>query len=95
MNAGDEVIIPAPYWVSYPDIASLHGGRPVIVTCGEDVDFKLTPAALEAAVTPKTRWLVLNSPSNPTGAVYSAQELTDLGEVLRRNPHVWVMTDEI
>ncbi|QKD19622.1 pyridoxal phosphate-dependent aminotransferase [Mesorhizobium sp. NZP2077] len=95
LNAGDEVIIPAPYWVSYPDIASLHGGRPVIVTCGEDVDFKLTAAALEAAVTPKTRWFVLNSPNNPTGAVYSAQELSELGEVLRRNPHVWVMTDEI
>ncbi|NTJ36030.1 aminotransferase class I/II-fold pyridoxal phosphate-dependent enzyme [Agrobacterium rhizogenes] len=95
LNDGDEVIVPAPFWVSYPDIASLHGGRPVIVTCGEDLSFKLTPAALEAAITPKTRWLVLNTPNNPTGAVYSAEELSALAEVLRRNPHVWVMTDEI
>ncbi|WP_348633425.1 aminotransferase class I/II-fold pyridoxal phosphate-dependent enzyme [Mesorhizobium sp. M2A.F.Ca.ET.067.02.1.1] len=95
LNAGDEVIVPAPYWVSYPDIVSLHGGRPVIVTCGEDVEFKLAPAVLKAAVTPRTRWLVLNTPNNPTGAVYSAQELAGLGEVLRSNPHVWVMTDEI
>ena len=95
LNDGDEVIVPAPYWVSYPDIARLHGGCPVIVTCGEDVGFKLTPSALEAAITPKTRWLVLNTPNNPTGAVYSVEELAALGEVLRRNPHVWVMTDEI
>jgi aspartate aminotransferase len=95
LNPGDEVIIPAPYWVSYPDIASLHGGRPVIVTCDRDVGFKLTPAMLEAAITPKTRWLVLNSPNNPTGAVYSRAELAALAEVLRRHPHVWVMTDEI
>lgn len=95
LNAGDEVIIPAPYWVSYPDIVSLHGGRPIIVTCSEDFGFKLTPAALEAAITPKTRWLVLNTPNNPTGAVYSAEELSALADVLRRHPHVWVMTDEI
>ena len=95
LNDGDEVIVPAPYWVSYPDIASLHGGRPVIVTCGGDVGFKLTPVALAAAITPKTRWLVLNTPNNPTGAVYSVDELAALAEVLRHNPHVWVMTDEI
>jgi aspartate aminotransferase len=95
LNPGDEVIIPAPYWVSYPDIASLHGGRPVIVTCGKDVAFKLTPSKLEAAITPRTRWLVLNSPNNPTGAVYSRQELSEIAEVLRHHPHVWVMTDEI
>jgi aspartate aminotransferase len=95
LNDGDEVIVPAPYWVSYPDIAVLHGGRPVIVTCGEDVGFKLTPSALSKAITPKTKWLVLNTPNNPSGAVYSAQELQELGEVLRQHPHVWVMTDEI
>lgn len=95
LNPGDEVVIPAPYWVSYPDIAGLHGGRPVIVSCGQDVGFKLTPAMLEAAITPRTRWLVLNSPNNPTGAVYSQQELGEIAEVLRRHPHVWVMTDEI
>ncbi|KKC26263.1 pyridoxal phosphate-dependent aminotransferase [Sphingomonas sp. SRS2] len=95
LNPGDEVVIPAPYWVSYPDIATLHGGSPVIVTCGQDVGFKLTPLKLEAAITPRTRWLVLNSPNNPTGAVYSRAELNDLAEVLRRHPHVWVMTDEI
>ena len=95
LNAGDEVIIPAPYWVSYPDIVSLHAGCPVIVACGKDVEFKLTPEQLEAAITPRTRWLVVNSPNNPTGAVYSRQELVELAEVLRRHPHVWVMTDEI
>jgi aspartate aminotransferase len=95
LNPGDEVIVPAPYWVSYPDIAGLHGGRPVIVTCERDVGFKLTPSSLAAAITPRTRWLVLNSPNNPTGAVYSQQELRDIAEVLRAHPHVWVMTDEI
>ena len=95
LNPGDEVVIPAPYWVSYPDIVSLHGGSPVIVTCGQDAGFKLTPSQLEAAITPRTRWLVLNSPNNPTGAVHSRQELSKLAEVLRRHPHVWVLTDEI
>jgi aspartate aminotransferase len=95
LNEGDEVIVPAPYWVSYPDIASLHGGTPIVVLCPEDVGFKLTPTALEEAITEKTRWLVLNSPNNPTGAVYSRQELEALGAVLARHPHVWIMTDEI
>ena len=95
LNPGDEVVIPAPYWVSYPEIVGLHDGVPVIVTCGPDVGFKLTPEKLEAAITPATRWLVLNSPNNPTGAVYSKDELAELANVLRSHPHVWVMTDEI
>lgn len=95
LDPGDEVVIPAPYWVSYPDIVTLHGGSPVIIPCGQDTGFKLTPAQLKAAVTPRTRWLVLNSPNNPTGAVYSRRELEGLAEVLRRHPHIWVMTDEI
>ena len=95
LDEGDEVIVPAPYWVSYPDIAAIHGGRPVIVNCTESDGFKLTAAALEAAITPRTKWLVLNSPNNPTGAIYSREELAALAEVLRRHPRVWVMTDEI
>ncbi|HUG24649.1 pyridoxal phosphate-dependent aminotransferase [Piscinibacter sp.] len=95
LNEGDEVIVPAPYWVSYPDMVALHGGRPVIVPCGADNGFKLTPAGLESAVTRRTRWLILNSPNNPTGAVYSASELKALSEVLLRHPHVWLLTDEI
>ena len=95
VNEGDEVIIPAPYWVSYPDMVLLHDGRPVIVPCEERSGFKLTAAALEASITPRTRWLVLNSPNNPTGALYSRAELEGLAEVLVRNPHVWVLTDEI
>lgn len=95
LNEGDEVIVPAPYWVSYPDMALLHGGLPVVVECAEDTGFKLTGAALEAAITTKTRWLVLNSPNNPTGAVYSRDELAELAAVLLRHPHVSVMTDEI
>jgi len=95
LNEGDEVIVPAPYWVSYPDMVALHGGRPVVVTSDERTGFKLVPDALERSITPRTRWLILNSPNNPTGAVYSADELKALGEVLLRHPHVWVMTDEI
>ena len=95
LNAGDEVIVPAPYWVSYPDLARLHDGVPVVVGCDADVSFKLTPQALEAAITPRTRWLVLNSPNNPSGAVYTQGELSAIAEILRRNEHVWVMTDEI
>jgi aspartate aminotransferase len=95
LNDGDEVIVPAPFWVSYPDMVALHGGRPVIVPSDERTGFKLVPQALERAITPRTRWLILNSPNNPTGAVYSADELKALGEVLLRHPHVWLMTDEI
>ncbi|MGY2803819.1 aminotransferase class I/II-fold pyridoxal phosphate-dependent enzyme [Bradyrhizobium sp. USDA 4506] len=95
LSRADEVIVPAPYWVSYPDIVSLNEGTPVIIECGENVGFKLTPAALDAAITPRTRWVILNSPNNPTGAVYSRDELEELTAVLRRHPHVWLMTDEI
>jgi aspartate aminotransferase len=95
VEEGDEVIIPAPYWVSYPDMVVANGGTPVIVSCGEDEGFKLTPEALESAITSQTRWVVLNSPSNPTGAAYTADELRKLGEVLLRHPHVMVMCDEI
>jgi len=95
LNPGDEVIVPAPYWVSYPDMVLLAGGDPVFVT-GEEADgFKLRPEVLEAAITPRTRWLLLNSPSNPTGAAYTRAELEALAEVLRRHPHVWVLTDDM
>ncbi|ARO32401.1 aspartate aminotransferase A 2 (plasmid) [Rhizobium sp. NXC14] len=95
LNEGDEVIVPAPYWVSYPEIVSLCGAVPTIVSCGEHTGFKLTPAALEAAISSKTRWLILNSPSNPTGAVYSRDELAELAEVLLAHPHVLVLSDDI
>lgn len=95
LDAGDEVIVAAPCWVSYPEMVSLAGGTPVVVTCSEVNGFKLTPTELEAAITARTRWLMLNSPSNPTGAVYSAAELTALADVLRRHPQVWVLSDDI
>ena len=95
LNPGDEVIIPAPYWVSYPDMVLLAGGTPVPVVCGIDSAFKLTPAQLEAAITPRTKWFIFNSPSNPTGAGYSASELKALTDVLMRHPHVWVMSDDM
>lgn len=95
INEGDEVIVPAPYWVSYPDMVSLQGGTPVIVPCSAETGFKLTPAALQSSITPRTRWLIINSPNNPTGAVYTRSELDALAAVLRAHPHVWVMTDEI
>ncbi len=95
MNPGDEVIIPAPYWVSYPDMVLLAGGEPVAVEAGIETNFKLSPEALEAAITPKTKWFIFNSPSNPTGAAYSAAELKALTDVLMRHPHVWVMTDDM
>jgi aspartate aminotransferase len=94
LNPGDEVVIPAPYWVSYPDITLIAEGVPVIVDC-PGPSFKMTPEALDAAITPKTKWLILNSPSNPSGAAYTRQELAALGEVLLRHPHVYVMTDDI
>lgn len=95
VDVGDEVIIPAPYWVSYPDIVAYCGGTPVIIAAGADQGYKITPAQLDAAITPATRWVLLNSPSNPTGAAYSAAELKALGEVLLRHPHVLVMTDDM
>lgn len=95
LEPGDEVVVPAPYWVSYTDIVILHGGRPVVVPCGVEDAFKITPERLEAAITPKTRWFLFNSPSNPTGAIYTAGELKALGEVLARHPRVAVMSDEI
>lgn len=95
LNPGDEVVIPAPYWVSYPDMVLLAGGKPVFVTCPEQTGFKLRAEDLDEAITPKTRWVVLNSPSNPTGSAYSEDELKALCDVLRRHPHVWVMTDDI
>ncbi|MDE3813169.1 pyridoxal phosphate-dependent aminotransferase [Sinorhizobium meliloti] len=95
LDPGDEVIIPTPCWVSYGDIVSLHGGEPIYVNCGPDTGFKITPDRLAAAITPKTRWLMLNSPSNPTGAIYSAREYRALAEVLARHPQVLVLSDEI
>ncbi len=95
LNPGDEVIIPAPYWVSYPDMVLLAGGEPVFVTGAEADGFKLRPEVLEAAITPRTKWLILNSPSNPTGAAYTRLELHRLAEVLRLHPHVWVLTDDM
>ncbi len=95
IGPGDEVIIPAPYWVSYPDIVILADGTPVIVEAGIELGFKITPALLAAAITPRTRMLVINSPSNPTGAVYSREELAALGEVLRRHPQVLIACDDM
>ncbi len=95
LDHGDEVIIPAPYWVSYPDIVLLADGRPVIVGCREEDGFKLQPKALEAAITPKTKWLILNSPNNPTGAAYGRDEIKALTDVLMRHGHVWLMCDDI
>ena len=95
VNPGDEVIIPAPYWVSYPQMAKLAGGVPVIVNAGFDQDFKMTPEQLEAAITPKTKMLILCSPSNPTGSVYSKEELAALADILRKHPDVFVLADEI
>ncbi len=95
VDAGDEVIVSAPYWVSYPDMVALAGGTPVVVECRETDGFKLTPGALENAITPNTKWLILNSPSNPTGALYSATELAALAEVLRRHPQVFILSDDI
>ena len=95
LNPGDEVIIPAPFWVSYPDMVLLAGGTPVAVTATADTGFKLKPEQLEAAITPRTKWIILNSPSNPTGAAYTRNELKALTDVLVRHPHVWVMTDDM
>jgi aspartate aminotransferase len=95
LSAGDEVIIPAPYWVSYPDMVLLAGGEPVSIKTTMESGFKLQPADLEAAITPRTKWLLLNSPSNPTGGAYTRAELKALSEVLMRHPQVWVLTDDM
>ncbi|MGX1098047.1 pyridoxal phosphate-dependent aminotransferase [Amorphus sp. MBR-141] len=95
LNPGDEVIVPAPYWVSYPDMVLLGGGEPVAVETSSDTGYKMTAAALEAAITPRTKWLILNSPSNPSGAAYTRTELGEIGAVLAKHPHVWVMTDDM
>jgi aspartate aminotransferase len=95
MNPGDEVIIPAPYWVSYPDMVLLAGGTPVTVDTTIEDGFKVRPAALERAITPRTKWIILCSPSNPSGAAYTRAELKALTDVLVRHPHVWVMTDDM
>ena len=95
LDEGDEVIIPAPYWVSYPDIVNYAGGTPVIVKAGADQGYKITPEQLEAAISPKTKWVILNSPSNPSGAAYSAEELKALGAVIMPHDHVMVMTDDM
>ncbi|MEI4473399.1 pyridoxal phosphate-dependent aminotransferase [Frigidibacter sp. MR17.24] len=95
LNPGDEVIIPAPYWVSYPDMVYLAGGEPVFVEGPMQTGYKITGEQLEAAITPKTKWFIFNSPSNPSGAGYSREELKELTDVLKRHPHVWVMTDDM
>jgi aspartate aminotransferase len=95
LGPGDEVIVPAPYWVSYPDVVQFAGATPVIVAAGPEHGYKISPAMLDAAITPRTKWLILNSPSNPTGAAYTAAELKGLGEVLLRHPHVWVFADDM
>ncbi|HEX3699287.1 MAG TPA: pyridoxal phosphate-dependent aminotransferase [Phenylobacterium sp.] len=95
LNPGDEVVIPAPYWVSYPDMVSLAGGTPVPVMTKAETGFKVRAAVLEAAITPKTRWVILNSPSNPSGAAYTREELRAVADVLLRHPQVWILTDDM
>ena len=95
LNPGDEVIIPAPYWVSYPEMVALNGGNPVFINTRIEDNFKLTAADLEKAITPKTKWLIFNSPSNPSGAAYTEAELKSLTDVLVRYPHVWILTDDM
>jgi aspartate aminotransferase len=95
VNPGDQVIVPAPYWVSYVDMVELAGGTAVVIPCSAAANYKLTPAQLQAAITPQTKWLILNSPSNPTGAAYTEAELRALADVLVKHPHVWIMSDDI
>ncbi len=95
VDPGDEVVIPAPYWISYADMAKLAGGVPVLVNCPQNNGFKLRPEDLEAAITPKTKWLLLNFPNNPTGAACSREEMKALAEVLLKHPHVWILTDDM
>ena len=95
INKGDEVVIPAPYWVSYPDMILLAGGKPKIVKCNEEDNFKLTPSKLKKAISKKTKWIILNSPSNPTGASYTKSEIKDLAEILKRNKKIYILSDDI
>lgn len=95
LNPGDEVLIPTPYWVSYPDMVLLGGGEPKFVATSANTGFKLRPEDLEAAITPKTKWLILNSPSNPSGAAYNREEMKGLTDVMARHPHVWILTDDM
>jgi aspartate aminotransferase len=95
LNPGDEVLIPAPYWVSYPEMVVLNGGEPRFVDCPIETGFKLTPEALEAGISERTKWLIFNAPSNPTGAAYTVGELKALAAVLLRHPQVWVLTDDM
>ena len=95
LNEGDEVIVPAPYWVSYPDMVLLAGGTPIILECNEKQGFKVSPSELEKIITPKTKWIILNSPSNPTGACYSESDIRELSKVLTKHPHVYILSDDI
>ncbi len=95
LNDGDEVIIPAPYWVSYPDIVLLAGGKPVVMECDEKQGFKINPSDLEKFITSKTKWIILNSPSNPTGACYSEKEIREIAKILGKHPHVYILSDDI
>lgn len=95
LNPGDEVVIPAPYWVSYVDIVELFGAKAIVVPCNAEQDYKIIQEQLNGAITPKTKWLILNSPSNPTGAVYTQNELMELSQILQKHPHVWVLSDDI
>ena len=95
LNEGDEVIIPAPYWVSYPDMVLLAGGTPIILECNDNQGFKVSPSELEKVITPKTKWIILNSPSNPTGACYSEGDIRELSKVLIKYPHVYILSDDI
>ena len=95
LNEGDEVIVPAPYWVSYPDMVLLAGGTPIILECNEKQGFKINPAELEKSITPKTKWIILNSPSNPTGACYTEGDIKEIADVLAKHPHVHILSDDI
>ena len=95
LNEGDEVLVPAPYWVSYPDIVLLAGGKPVVMECDEKQGFKINPSDLEKFITPKTKWIILNSPSNPTGACYSEKDVREIAKVLEKHPHVYILSDDI
>jgi aspartate aminotransferase len=95
LNEGDEVVVPAPYWVSYPDMVLLAGGIPVILECNEKQGFKINPSELEKTITKKTKWIILNSPSNPTGACYSEKDIREIAKVLEKHPHVYILSDDI